>query len=84
MNKYLPKFYKYIGISSESFTNGKIYEIVVPEELNTTGNFIDNQGQTNGHYPSNETYFEPYLIQDKIKKQNMNYLIPILKKLNIT
>jgi hypothetical protein len=84
MDKYLPKFYKFIGNSNTSFTNNKIYEIIVPEKLNTPGNFIDNVGDKNGHYPSNETYFEPCLIQDKIKKENMNYLILILKKLNIT
>jgi hypothetical protein len=42
-NQY-PEYYEYIGDSSYSFSKGKIYKIINPNNLEAEENFIDNDG----------------------------------------
>jgi len=55
-----PEYYEYVGkLSSESFTIGKIYKIVNPNNINASQNFIDNKGVRNGFAGENDKKFKP-------------------------
>jgi hypothetical protein len=77
----------------DCFTIGKIYRIRNPKNLEDAVNFIDDRGHANGWCGSNHKHFKPSTLEafnlqqgikpKKIKKENLSYLIKLLKKLNI-
>ena len=54
----LPEYWERV-INTSNFTKGKIYKIKDRTNLEKLGNFIDDQGQTNGSAPENYKYFKP-------------------------
>ena len=62
-----PEYYKcFSGGKREmedGFTIGKIYKIKNPEDLEKMGNFIDDNGQSNGWGGVNYKHFEPSTIE---------------------
>jgi hypothetical protein len=53
-----PDYYQFSGKNSV-FTNGKIYKIQNPEDIEEKGNFIDDNGVKNGFGSRNVNYFTP-------------------------
>jgi hypothetical protein len=64
-----PEYYEYTSSSTEGFTEGKIYKILDPYNLETYFNFIDDQGDTNGFAPLNHRYFKSS-TKEAFDKQN--------------
>ena len=54
----LPEYWERV-INTSNFTKGKVYKIKDRTNLEKWGNFIDDQGQTNGSAPENYKYFKP-------------------------
>lgn len=87
-----PKYYKCIRTNSSNFTVTKIYQIINPNKLEQSNNFIDNVKQENGYGGINYKYFTPsteheWNLQEgiitPISKENHSQLSFILKKYNI-
>ena len=68
--KQYPEYYEYIGAEMESFTRGKIYKINNPNDLEAEGNFIANDGTTNGFSGSNFEKFKPSTEQAFLAQQS--------------
>jgi hypothetical protein len=64
-----PEYYEYVKTSIGSFTEGKIYKVLDPYNLETYSNFIDNQGDKNGFAPLNHRYFKSS-TKEAFDKQN--------------
>lgn len=52
-------YYKFIGRSDIYFTEGKIYKIRNPKDLEAKENFIDDMGNLNGFSDLNYKFFKP-------------------------
>lgn len=82
------EYYEFVGKKGNSFTIGKIYKVKNPNELETSVNFIDDNGKANGFAPNNHKKFilsteEKWLEQEGFIIKNNFYLINLLKKLKI-
>lgn len=87
-----PKYYRCIKSTVPDFTVDKIYQIINPDNLEDTFNFIDNEGQKSGWCGSNYEHFTPVTelewnlqegIITKVDKEDYSYLIELFKKSNI-
>jgi hypothetical protein len=65
-----PEYYEYVGNTVNSFTKGKIYKINYPNDLEAEGNFIDNNGYTDGFSGSNYEKFKPSTKEAFLLQQN--------------
>lgn len=91
------EYYKFIGpvsaFGGSAFTINKIYKIRNPKYIEDISNFIDDQGHENGFSEANSKYFIPSTKEEFDNQENnsitvieedLDFLIPMLKKLNIT
>lgn len=92
MKKVNPKYYRCILAEYSNFTEGKIYEIVNPDNLETYSNFIGDDSGPNGWVGQNHKHFTPVTehewnlqegIITPVSKENHSQLSIILKKLHV-
>lgn len=57
--KEYPEYYELIVASSTNFTQGKIYKIIDPVNINKMSNFIDDKNNRNGFAGDNSVKFKP-------------------------
>ncbi len=57
--KEYPEYYELIVASSTNFTQGKIYKIIDPVNINKMSNFIDDKNNRNGFARDNFVKFKP-------------------------
>jgi hypothetical protein len=72
-----PEYYEYISENSNTFTKGKIYKIIKPENIEALSNFIDNSGIGNGFAGDNYLKFKPstkeaFLLQYEFTSSKSN------------
>jgi hypothetical protein len=65
-----PEYYEYIGKIDNDFTQGKIYKIRNPKDIEAEGNFNDNYGKLNGFSGSNYEKFKPSTKEAFLLQQN--------------
>jgi len=65
-----PEYYEYISENSNTFTKGKIYKIIKPENIEALSNFIDNSGIGNGFAGDNYLKFKPSTKEAFLLQQN--------------
>jgi hypothetical protein len=80
-----PEYYEYASSSTEGFTEGKIYKILDPYNLETYFNFIDDQGDTNGFAPLNHRYFKSSTKEAFDKQNNIEteFIVPKQWHINV-
>jgi hypothetical protein len=80
-----PEYYEYASSSTEGFTEGKIYKILDPSNLETYCNFIDDQGDTNGFAPLNHRYFKSSTKEAFDKQNNIEteFIVPKQWHINV-
>lgn len=71
MKSTKPLYYRYTESTNSSFIGGKIYKIRNPNDLNSWGNFVDENGDGNGFAPNNERYFTPSTEQEWNKQEGI-------------
>lgn len=69
-SKY-PEYYEYVYKDSPTFTKGKIYKIVNPENIEALSNFIDNTGVGNGFAGDNHLKFKPSTQEAFLAQQSL-------------
>jgi hypothetical protein len=84
----MTEYYKCILDSTDRFTEGRIYKIITPSDLETPFNFIDDKGKKNGWSGKNYEHFIPatleeWLIQEGKIKADYFYLINFFNQNNI-
>jgi hypothetical protein len=80
-----PEYYEYVKTSIGSFTEGKIYKVLDPYNLETYSNFIDNQGDKNGFAPLNHRYFKSSTKEAFDKQNNIEteFIVPKQWHINV-
>ncbi len=66
-----PEYYEYISENSNTFTKGKIYKIIKPENIEALSNFIDNSGIGNGFAGDNYLKFKPSTKEAFLAQQSV-------------
>lgn len=65
----MTEYYKCILDNTGSFTEGRIYKIINPSDLETPFNFIDDKGEKNGWCGVNYFHFTAATLQEWIAQE---------------